>query len=109
MKLGQTFVKYFICSWGNGASRKNAFEIYRPLFKVLLIFNSECQFVLLMVAIPVAERKMFANHFPFQKKKKHVKNGSKESIGKILSQLRTQEFASNTLLLKHLFPKLKVS
>ena len=33
MKLGQNFVKYFVCFLGNGhgVSRKNAFEIYWPL------------------------------------------------------------------------------
>ena len=31
MKLGQNFVKYFFRFWGNGFSRKNAFEIYWPV------------------------------------------------------------------------------
>ena len=31
MKLGQNFVKHFVHFWGNGVSRENAFEIYRPL------------------------------------------------------------------------------
>ena len=30
MKLGQTFVKYFVHVLGNWLSSKNAFEIYRP-------------------------------------------------------------------------------
>ena len=32
MKLGQNFVKYFVCFLGNGVSRKNDFEIYWLLF-----------------------------------------------------------------------------
>ena len=31
MKLGQTFVKCFVCCLGNGVSRKNTFDIYCPL------------------------------------------------------------------------------
>ena len=34
MKLGQNFIKYFVHFWGNGVSRKNAFEIYWPLGSV---------------------------------------------------------------------------
>ena len=38
MKLGQNFVKYFVRFLGNLVSRKNAFEIYRPLVLTFEVF-----------------------------------------------------------------------
>ena len=34
--IGQNFVKYFVRFWGNGVSRKIAFQIYWPLLATLL-------------------------------------------------------------------------
>ena len=34
MKLGQKFVKYYVRFLGKGVSRKNVFEVYRPLAKI---------------------------------------------------------------------------
>jgi hypothetical protein len=33
MKLGQNFVKYFVSFLGDGFSRKDTFEIHRPLLE----------------------------------------------------------------------------
>ena len=42
MKLRQNFVKCFVRFLGNGVSRENAFEIYRPLASKQVgdVFNS---------------------------------------------------------------------